>query len=124
MELSRDNFGKRFSSLVQIHGMPANDMRGGKSFFLSAADHKGSAEVSGITIILGGSLAPELIAREVAAENTFHWLRLMGYEMPRKAFMYKAANASNLHSEEQSVVLLFLRKQVELFPGRQRGLKP
>ncbi len=90
---------------------------------MSAADHKRQAAASGITIVLGGSLALEVDAREVVAEDTSHWLRSMGYKMLQKDFMYTPANASNLHSGEQSIVLLFLHNRVELFPGRRRGLK-
>lgn len=112
-----------FSSLIQIYCMPTNNMHSGKSFFMSAADHKRPAAASGITIVLGGSLAPEVVAREVVTEDTSHWLRSMGYKMLQKDFMYTPANAGNLHSAEQSIVLLFLHNRVELFPGRRRGLK-
>ena len=83
---------------------------------MSAADHKRPAAASGITIVLGGSLAPEVVAhevvarevvarevvarevvarevvaREVVAEDTSHWLRSMGYKMLQKDFMYTPA---------------------------------
>ena len=105
-----------FSSLIQIYCMPTNNMQSGKSFFMSAADHKRPAAASGITIVLGGSLAPEVVAhevvarevvarevvarevvarevvaREVVAEDTSHWLRSMGYKMLQKDFMYTPA---------------------------------
>ena len=80
-----------FSSLIQIYCMPTNNMHSGKSFFMSAADHKRPAAASGITIVLGGSLAPEVVAREVVAEDTSHWLRSMGYKMLQKDFMYTPA---------------------------------
>ena len=90
--LSLDDFGTGFSSLIQIHGMPFNEIRVGKSFSMSAGNHREAAELSRVTIGLGHSLGLEVVAEGVADEHTYDWLRLMGCEMCQGTFIRKPAD--------------------------------
>ena len=94
IRLSLDDVGRGFSSLLQIYGMPFNEIRAGKALFMGTANHKEAAETSRVRIGLGHSLGLDVVAEGVADEHTYDWLQSMGCDVCQGDFLGAPADAT------------------------------
>lgn len=73
--LSLDDFGTGFSSLVQLHRMPFNEMKIDKSFVMEIDEDDEAKEIIQSIISLGHNLGLQLCAEGVETEEALKFLR-------------------------------------------------
>jgi len=73
--LSLDDFGTGFSSLVQLHRMPFNEMKIDKSFVMEIGDDNEAKDIIQSIVSLGHNLGLQLCAEGVVTEEALKFLR-------------------------------------------------
>ena len=81
IQLSIDDFGTGFSSLVQLYRLPFTELKIDKSFVMEAMKSTEAASIARITIELGHGLGLKVVAEGVEDKETYDWLKTNGCDI-------------------------------------------
>jgi EAL domain-containing protein (putative c-di-GMP-specific phosphodiesterase class I) len=86
-QLSIDDFGTGFSSMVQLVRLPFSEIKVDKSFVLLAKQTKESLSVIKSIVDLGHSLDLRVTAEGVDDQSTLHYLNTLGCDLAQGYFI-------------------------------------
>lgn len=95
IQLSIDDFGTGFSSLVQLYRLPFTELKVDKSFVMNAMTSKEAAAISRITIELGHSLGLKVVAEGVEDRETYNWLKTIGCDIAQGYYLSRPIGADD-----------------------------
>ncbi len=86
-QLSIDDFGTGFSSMVQLVRLPFSELKIDKSFVMNTAESSEARTVVKSVIDLGHSLGLHLVAEGVESEASFEFIRQLGCDYAQGYFI-------------------------------------
>lgn len=93
-QISLDDFGIGYSSLIQIHRLPLTEIKIDKSFGMCIPEDEQACKIAKSIIDLGHSLGISVVAEGVESKEAFDKLRKLGCDIAQGYYIRKPLRAS------------------------------
>ena len=106
IQLSIDDFGTGFSSLVQLYRLPYTEVKIDKSFVMDAKKNTEAASIVQAAINLGHSMGMTVTAEGIETQDVYDWLVTLGCDHGQGYYISRPLDAYNLlqwlHQDHQA----------------------